>query len=453
MINPLVIMLASLALSYVMAIVAYCGSPEESRWTAIVGASIGMAGAGFTAVSFLSAPGVQAWEILSLRFLIDPFNATLLPAISVGTFALVLNTPNRYATPRHFSILLFMQGACQLALIANNLTVLIFGELLALFAALATFKGLRTQKLARCYLGSASLLLIVAWLCAVVSEVATLSLEELAKNSLSTFCIVPLSLGLAIRMGLPPFSSWFTAAYQEKNLSAVLVGTLPFSGFVTCARVLEPIVSSWGATEPLAISVPILFVGLLCAGLSLVQTSLGRSCAFTLLSANCLVLVGLLDPNPVGFVGGELMWAAVLTSTTGFGMMVNSVLARFSGLTLTSFHGLYQSAPYLGTAFLIMGLSIAGIPGTVDFASEDVLLHGSIGANIGNLALVTMTISVLGFNVVRMFFRVFYGVSPFKRIGIDLQTRELFAVGTIIGLLFLGGIAPSLLPLIGVQGH
>lgn len=453
MINPLLIMLASLVLSYLMSIVAYCGSAEESRWTAIVGASIGMAGAGFTAVSFLSAPEVQTWEFLSLRFLIDSFSATLLPAISVCIFALVLNTPNRYATPRHFSILLFMQGTCQLALVANNLTVLIFAELLSLLAAIATFKGLRTRKLAQIYLGGAALFLAVAWLRGALSGVATLGLEALAENKLPALFVLPLSLGLAIRMGLLPFSSWFTAAYEEQNLSAVLVGTLPFSGFVTCARVLEPVVSSWGETEPLIISVPILLIGLLCAGLSLVQSSLGRSCGFTLLAANCLVLVGLLDPNPVGFVGGELMWGAVLTSTTGFSMMVNSVQARFSGLTLTSFHGLYQSAPFLGTAFLIMGLSIAGIPGTVDFASEDVLLHGSIGANVGNLALVTMTISVLGFNVVRMFFRVFYGVSTFKRIGIDLKIRELVAVGTIMGLLFLGGIAPSLLPLIAGQGH
>ena len=102
----------------------------------------------------------------------------------------------------------------------------------------------------------------------------------------------------------------------------------------------------------------------------------------------------------------------------------------------------FESTPALATTFLLSGLAMVGLPGTLGFVSEDLLIQGSVGEfpALGYALIVVTAINAV--TILRCLLSIFSG--PKCEHAEDLVSREKRAVELILGSLFLLGMFPGI---------
>lgn len=448
--NPLVLLLVAAVLAAASSVLIARAPRPEARGLALVAGGLLAAAAAIAALTFLGEPAPVSGAVAWLSFRFDAAGATLIPAAAFSGLALLLATPERDCDGPHCARVVGLMTAAALALLAADLRALVLAELASLSLARQALRALRRNALDEASFTLAAILNLAALAMAWFEGLDRAPFAELARSA-PPLILVALGLAAALRLGLPPFSSWLSSALAREQVAGALIAALPFSGVAVFARVIEPALSLAGAHEPLVVSVPLLIAAVLLAAMAAAQRQLGRSYAYALLAAVCVSIVGVLDPDPVGYAGGLLMWAASLVATTGFGLAVAATTARLGPLDVSRHHGLYRRAPGLGLAFLVTGIALAGLPGSVDFSAAELMLHGSVSASAPELALIAIAFSLIGFNVIRLSFRVFFGPSEGQG-DLDLRPRERVALYGLAAFLVLGGLAPGLIPLLRSQG-
>ena len=164
-----------------------------------------------------------------------------------------------------------------------------------------------------------------------------------------------------------------------------------------------------------------------------------------LVSQASIVLAGLESLTPEGVTGALVQWMVVSAATTGLCGVYQALESRVDQLGQRSgFLGLANIAPRLSVFFLVCGLALVGMPGTLGFAAEDLLLHGTLESHpwIG-LALPLAT-ALNAFSIFRLFARLFLGrpILP-STFSLDALPRERWALGAVVVFLVVGGLLPG----------
>src|SRR5207237_8289764 len=133
--------------------------------------------------------------------------------------------------------------------------------------------------------------------------------------------------------------------------------------------------------------------------------------------------------------GALCLWFSVILSLGGFGLTLRALEARFGRLALTDYHGLYEHSPTLAVCFLLTGLASVGFPGTVGFVSADILVHGSVGANLYvGIGIITAA-ALNGIAVVRAYFLLFTGARHPSTVSLGITPRERLALLALAALI------------------
>lgn len=105
--------------------------------------------------------------------------------------------------------------------------------------------------------------------------------------------------------------------------------------------------------------------------------------------------------------------------------------------------GSFTRTPRMAVAFLFMGFASVGLPLTLGFVAEDLLVQGSVEEFPAlGLALIVAT-ALNGVSVMRAFFTLFSGSS--KHLGEwDLTLREGGVITVVMAILLLTGLFPGL---------
>lgn len=140
-------------------------------------------------------------------------------------------------------------------------------------------------------------------------------------------------------------------------------------------------------------------------------------------------------------------WFVVTTSTMGLFGILRLLEVRFGeNLTASRHFGLGEHAPRLAVFFAVFGLALAGLPGTLSFCSQDLLIHGTLTSHplIGLLLPIATAMNAV--SVFRLFTHLFLGR---RRTGFTLMADALPRERWILtaGVLFvvLGGLFPSVI--------
>jgi NADH-quinone oxidoreductase subunit M len=98
----------------------------------------------------------------------------------------------------------------------------------------------------------------------------------------------------------------------------------------------------------------------------------------------------------------------------------------------------------MGAFLLLLGLASVGFPGTVGFASSELLIDGAVTDNV--LAGLVVVISSLlnGIAIMRMYFLLFTGKQHSSVVSLGVTPRERFAVGLLTLVIFGTGIQPQI---------
>jgi NADH-quinone oxidoreductase subunit M len=106
--------------------------------------------------------------------------------------------------------------------------------------------------------------------------------------------------------------------------------------------------------------------------------------------------------------------------------------------------GLAVKAPRLAAFFLICGLALIGLPGTLGYCAEDLLFHGALSSHsyLGLALLVATAFNAI--NLLRLYSLLFLGVLPKHVIDIpDALPRERWPLAACVAFLILGGLFPG----------
>ncbi len=248
-------------------------------------------------------------------------------------------------------------------------------------------------------------------------------------------------LAVLIRKAIFPFHSWLPPVFASRSMGPALLLVAPMLGaygFVRIATPLYPLLMG----RPLALMGPIaLFTALYAAGLGLVQKRLSRVVAWLATSQSALVLIGLEAGGRAGTVGAIVLWLSAGVALTALGLVSWSLESRYGPLALENPRGLYRRNPFLAWVFLASGLALVAMPGTLGFASNDLLLRAVLETHPYLGLFLFIAVAANGFTVFRTFTCLFHGPAA-RGVVIDALMRERIALVVPLLLVFAFGMAP-----------
>jgi NADH-quinone oxidoreductase subunit M len=248
-----------------------------------------------------------------------------------------------------------------------------------------------------------------------------------------------LALGIAIREAIVPVHSWFPDLFDRAPLGLVVAFTAPQLGVYAHLRwIAEPLPNEIGQFVALLGAVTAIVAALLGA----VQIRARRALGYLMMSQTALVAFGLETHSQVARTGTLVAWMVSGVAVAGFAMTLAALEARRGPLRLDRPSGSFERVPRLSSAFLLLGLASVGLPGTLGFIAEDLLVQGSVHEfPVLAFALIIAT-AINGITVMRAFFMLFMGTSEHAGEQ-DLVRRESVILSLVLASLFAFGLWPS----------
>ena len=108
--------------------------------------------------------------------------------------------------------------------------------------------------------------------------------------------------------------------------------------------------------------------------------------------------------------------------------------------------GLAVRAPRLAVFFLVCGLALIGLPGTLGYCAEDLLFHGALESHPLLGVALPLATALNAVHIMRLFGVLFLGVLPKDVPNVpDVLVRERWALSAFVVFLVACGIVPRLL--------
>jgi NADH-quinone oxidoreductase subunit M len=345
--------------------------------------------------------------------------------ISVVTLAAVsLSALTRIRQSTLFTI--FWLGASHVLLTVSNspsLMTVIWVSSVALTWWEARKHSRKASRLFSVYLGISTLLLALGLL------------------SGSASLLVLVAIALCIREAGLPFHSWFLSFVEDLPMGLVVAFTCPQVGVLFHLRFLSGQLSSSYHHELAIIGVLTAFFG---AALATVQPSLRRTLGYLIISQSGLVAFGAENLDTVAHTGALACWLVVGLAGAGFAMTIEALESRNGGpVDLESAFGNFESMPILATSFLLNGMAMVGLPGSLGLIAEDLLVQGAVEEfpMLGFSLIVVTALNAI--TIMKCLLKIFAG-STTCNCPVDLVGRERAALTFVLLPLFLFGLFPGL---------
>jgi NADH-quinone oxidoreductase subunit M len=372
------------------------------------------------------------------------FQALML-LFSCLTLGATLMLPRRDCSSATIAGMLFLLGATLLAYASRNLLVLLAAWMLSTIPFLFRnwFRARSWRPAAGLLLSTAALALAIGLMAAGGHELSIDALKGRSPGGPAAFGL--LVVAVMFRKGICPAHAWVadaaeggpaipTALLLNGHLGALLVAKLIVPLFPHTAGSTFPVLSWLAMGTALYVAIR-----------ALAENSPRRLLAFLALSQSACILAGLESGTSEGITGALVHWFVVTVSTMGLFGILRLLEVRFGeNLTASRHLGLAEHAPRLAVSFVVFGLALVGLPGTLSFCSQDLLIHGTLLSHPLTGLLLPIATAINAVTVFRLFTRLFLGR---RRTGFtsmaDALPRERWILAA--GMLFvvLGGLFPS----------
>ncbi|MDA1041634.1 MAG: proton-conducting transporter membrane subunit, partial [Planctomycetota bacterium] len=250
------------------------------------------------------------------------------------------------------------------------------------------------------------------------------------------------AMAVLVREGIVPFQFWYPALYSSAPLPVALLATVPQVGSYTAVRLLVGHADGV-ASELVTLAHLAPVTALYGAALALVQRDLRRLIGYLAFSQSALVLAGLAGVLPMELAGGLALWIASGLSLTGIGIVAAALEGRAGPLRLDLPQGRFWDAPALAGFFLLFALAGLGLPGTLSFVADDLIVAGSLADHLHSGILVILATVFAGIAVIRGWFGIFggpttvdaprHGILPRERIGCVILLATIVGCGIVPG--------------------
>jgi NADH-quinone oxidoreductase subunit M len=227
--------------------------------------------------------------------------------------------------------------------------------------------------------------------------------------NLETFAFVLITTAALMRSGVFPFHSWLITACEGTRtlpLIALLSGQL---GLVIITRLALPAFPDSSHLALPVLSNLALIGTLFTAFIALGERTPKRIVALISASQTGFIISGLETRTQTGITGALMHWLVVAVSTAGLLMILRCLEVRCGNLMVQRFAGIGARAPRLSAFFLILGLTLIGLPGTLGFCAEDLLFHGALEAHPYLGVALPLATALSAIQLLRLFSSIFFG--------------------------------------------
>ena len=371
--------------------------------------------------------------------------ATLMVLFSCLTVVAMLVLPRRDCNPPMIAGMLFVLGSTLLAYATRNLLVLLAAWILTTVPFFMTelFGAATWRPRVGLLLSSAALAVAIGLMAVNGYGMSIDRLKGASPGGMAVFGF--LVLALIFRKGICPAHAWVadaveggpaipTALLLNGHFGAFLVARLIVPLFPHATRDLFPVLSYLALATALYVAIR-----------ALTENSPRRLLAFLALSQSACILAGLESHTAEGMTGAFVHWFVVTASTMGLFGILRLLEVRFGeNLTASRHLGLAEHAPRLAVFFVIFGLALVGLPGTLSFCSQDLLIHGTLMSHPLTGLLLPVAIAMNAVSIFRLFTRLFLGK---RRTGFtvmaDALPRERWILTVVVLFVVLGGLFPN----------
>jgi NADH-quinone oxidoreductase subunit M len=141
--------------------------------------------------------------------------------------------------------------------------------------------------------------------------------------------------------------------------------------------------------------------------------------------------------------GAFCVWISSGLALTGIGLVSWALESRAGPIRLDTPQGRFWDAPALAAFFLLFGLAGIGLPGTLSFVADDLIVSGSLDEQLHAGLLVILATVLSGIAMMRGWFHVFGGPGDSDGTRHAILPRERAALTALLAALFLLGLWPD----------
>lgn len=366
----------------------------------------------------------------------------LYSCLSAGAMLVI---PRRDCTSGTIAGMLFILGSTLLGYSAGNLLVLLAAWVLTTvpFYLPNWFAARTWRPRVGLLLSSTALALAIGGIAANGQVMVIDRLKGQNPGGMAVLAL--LIIAVILRKGICPAHAWVadaaesgppvpTALFLNGHFGALLVAKLVVPLFPHAAHELFPVLSYLALATALYVAIR-----------ALIENSPRRLLAFIALSQSACILAGLESRTVEGITGALVHWFVVTVSTMGLFGIVRLLEVRFGENLTAGLHlGLAEHAPRLAVFFVVFALALVGLPGTLSFCSQDLLIHGTLASHPLTGLLLPIATAMNAVSMFRLFVRLFLGK---RRTGFtvmaDALPRERWILTAGVLFVVLGGLFPS----------
>lgn len=397
---------------------------------------VGCIGACFS----IMASAVLVWKAPQSESLYE----TLMLLFSCLTLGAILLLPRRDSEAGTISGILLLLGSTLLAYSTGNLLVLLGAWILSIVPFLWTgwFRSRGWRPLAGLLSSGVALALATAF---IVGRTGVISIPNLrGHNPGGGLAFSLLVIAVVFRKGIFPAHAWVAeAAESGPSVPTALLLNGHF-GALLVAKLIVPLFPQTDHRFPV-LSYLAIATALFIAIRAVAENSPRRLLAFLALSQSACILSGLESRTAEGIAGALVHWFVVTVCTVGLFGILRLLEVRFGENLSASRHlGLAEHAPRLAVSFAILGLALVGLPGTLGFCSQDLLIHGTLTSHPLTGLLLPVATALNAISFFRLFTRLFLGK---RRTGFtvmaDALPRERWILAATVLFVVFGGLFPN----------
>ncbi len=332
---------------------------------------------------------------LGIEYRIDLLNAYVLIIVTMISAVVLpfgfghwgLSIPEGRENLFYCAFLLCISGLLGITITGDVFNMFVFLEITSLssYALIAMGRSRRALRAAFAYLimGTVGGTFILIGIGMIYLETGTLNMVDIAnrlvlvlesRTVLVAFAF--LTVGVGIKLAVFPLHQWLPNAYcyAPATVSAFLAATATKVSYYVLVRVIFTLFGAAYIFETLRFHILLIPLSLLAmfvgSVVAIYQTNIKRLLAYSSIAQIGYMTLGLSFFSINGLTGGLVHLFNHALMKGGLFLVVASVMHSIASNEIDDMRGLGRKMPFTMAAFVLGGLSLIGVPGTVGFISK-----------------------------------------------------------------------------------
>ncbi|MBW2595227.1 MAG: monovalent cation/H+ antiporter subunit D family protein [Deltaproteobacteria bacterium] len=361
-----------------------------------------------------------------IEYVVDHLNAMMLVLVSGSSLLVAVYSRKSLETELpdrivYFYTLFLLQvtGFLGIVITGDLFNLFVFLEIAALSgyaliatgedgAPLASFRYLILGTVGACFY-----LLGVGYLYMITGSLNMADLAEILPGLYdSKVVLVAFSffmVGIALKMALFPLHMWLPDAYTKAPsvASALIAPLMTKIAVYVMIRIMFTVFRPYFSIELLPVTKIMLYAGIMAifvgAVMALAQKDFKRMLCYVVIAEVGYMVGGVGIANAVAIKGAILHIMNDVVMTLGLFAVAGILTYKMKNHEIVAFKHIFKKMPFTMAAFLVVALSVIGVPPTCGFFSKWYLIQGSVMA--GNWTFVVALLFSSLVNIV-LFFRI-----------------------------------------------